>query len=57
MVYRLVPVGGPVVVVVVEAEAAAVVLEAVGVVIAVIFPPCWLKGSYQGRENSGWICM
>ena len=58
MVYRLVPVGGPVVAAVAgaEAEAAAVVLEAVGVVMAVMvltMKSCWLKGrATRGQGTS-----
>jgi hypothetical protein len=56
MVYLLVPVGGPEVVAVAEAEAAAVVLEAVGVVMAVMVLTVtsgWLKGrASQGQGTS-----
>jgi hypothetical protein len=56
MVYRLVPV----VVGEVEAEVATVVLEAVGVVMAVtvLATPGSLKGvAHQGRGSMGWICI
>jgi hypothetical protein len=61
MVFRLVPVGDPVGDPVVVAEVAAVVLDPMGVVIAVMvlaMDPCSLKGSaHQGRGTSGWIYM
>jgi hypothetical protein len=53
MVFHLVPVGGPVVV----AEVAVVVLEAVGVVLAILILEMVSCSLMEGRETSGLICM